>query len=113
MPFIDIPDERPAFKDHRDRILCVRITSNDKTFHLPSFKDTLHHILDDLGSKDEIDNIINIIISEIKTNDNLTLKHWKVKVPLANSEFEYLELDIYPTYESWKYIREERDKDVV
>lgn len=101
-PDIDKNDEKKSY--------VVTLTSNDEIMHIPSiveaFRDTFHKFTVD---EEWLNNTINSLIDAIKKNDKMTTNRWEFAIPLIGPDMNQLVIQVYPTYASWRHLREKRE----
>lgn len=90
------------------RKVQICITSNDDVLHLPSLligiKENLINIMEEKDARQ----ITNDIKEAILKDDKLTTQRWQFSVPLEGPEFNGLIIQVYPTWNSWKHLREKK-----
>lgn len=97
-----------VIEDENKTTLIIDITSNDDVLHLPSmekaFRECFSNFIDDEG----VNRIVNSLIKAIKEDDRMTIYRWEFAVPLSGPQFNQLVVQVYPTWDSWKHLREKK-----
>lgn len=104
-------DDSQSFKKNR-QVWHMRITGNDNYLHMSSLKDTIIQAFRDRLPKRKIKKIINTMEEMVVKNTDECENGFMVEVDLGK-KIPLIQLEIYPTYDSWSHIRDEYNKDVV
>lgn len=108
-------DDKESFGGPPNKeVLEIRITSNDESLNVPALKDTIISGLEKTRfTEDAIEYVWEYIEKMIKDNpDKCGEVPWSITIELKEQPFN-LKIQIYPTWDSWKHIRDERNRDVV
>ena len=93
-------------------ILDITITGNDDTVHLESLEKVFKDAFSKFLKKRDVKKLVKYIIKEMKENENLRTSHWDFNIPLKGPQISGLHINVYPTWDSWQHIRDERNIDV-
>lgn len=105
---LDYDDTLNNSEGDKDEII-VSITSNDKVMHLPSLLKSMGETISKFTDEENTQIILNRIKKVVIDNERTHTERWEVPIPLLGPRFDKLVFQIYPTYASWKHLRDKNE----